>query len=755
MASVSSHNSSSHPSPYDFDSNGETDESWQYIDYSSSASAPGSVGFLPSPASGSLNGFAIIGHHTTTSPSQHSLSPVLPPLGEGEQQAFLPPATSVPMSGAMESGEFAMTTAGDFMADGIFMTPQEYLFAEDALSEWRPEALGLPGTTEFQIDAVSAMGHAQQHHMQQQQQQQLAAAPNLELDNFQQFQLEGTFVQWDPHGAGAASPGEGPSMSMAKYMSSPSQHSIESSSPRSTTSVKSEGSGKTSPMAIRKVNVGRVGKSRAEQMGKFHIVTPNSINASAGRPNPYECFEAMRTTQRGRKGPLANATKEDALQVRRRGACFCCRSRKVKCDTERPCKHCKKLMVQVPQVVCWQFQDFLTILFPDFISAHLKKDEMTKFLRDNVDGFLIGGAPQSCSVKLFSGARFVTTLDVEAKFFTAKTCDVLQHWHLNSGNNGVHLDSNGSAPIGLEMTGGQRDEVRRKVKAYVRELIGEPVFAEQVTDSLRSTRLPVKILSIAQTYAKKTDCPMVKKALSIYAMHYVMTRHLCLTSDTVRALQPSGLVPQNSPWVTPRVLARQVKSLVDEICMREMQQLFELFTKALKPKYRREWAPSLAAFLVLCLYMEAVETTTDNFVVSQNAVNTRNKDPPSFRRSFALDMCREVENMPFKQFAYQFHHIYQTHSRDPNTKPFNPLFDDSLAAQSELDGPAAELVAQLQDLYQGEDWQDMQFLADDELLLNRGENPTSIDTAYLYTGRLVSKFLLSFMDEDRIFGGKI
>lgn len=51
--------------------------------------------------------------------------------------------------------------------------------------------------------------------------------------------------------------------------------------------------------------------------------------------------------------------------------------------------------------------------------------------------------------------------------------------------------------------------------------------------------------------------------------------------------------------------------------------------------------------------------------------------------------------------------------------------------------------------------QDMQFLADDELLLNRGENPTSIDTAYLYTGRLVSKFLLSFMDEDRIFGGKI
>lgn len=49
----------------------------------------------------------------------------------------------------------------------------------------------------------------------------------------------------------------------------------------------------------------------------------------------------------------------------------------------------------------------------------------------------------------------------------------------------------------------------------------------------------------------------------------------------------------------------------------------------------------------------------------------------------------------------------------------------------------------------------MQFLADDDLLLNRGENPVSIDTSFLYSGRLVSKFLLSFMDEDRIFGGRI
>lgn len=49
----------------------------------------------------------------------------------------------------------------------------------------------------------------------------------------------------------------------------------------------------------------------------------------------------------------------------------------------------------------------------------------------------------------------------------------------------------------------------------------------------------------------------------------------------------------------------------------------------------------------------------------------------------------------------------------------------------------------------------MQFFADDDVLLNRGDDPASIDTSYLYTGRLVSKFLLSFLDETRIFGGPI
>lgn len=184
-------------------------------------------------------------------------------------------------------------------------------------------------------------------------------------------------------------------------------------------------------------------------------------------------------------------------------------------------------------------------------------------------------------------------------------------------------------------------------------------------------------------------------------MHYVLTRHLCLTRSSIYALQLSGLVPQDVPWLTPRVLARQVKSLIDDLMQREMQHLFDLFSKSLKPKHRAGWAPCLAAFLVLCLFMEAVETATDNFVVTENEVNLRKGENPRFKRSYALDMCKEVENMPFKQFAYQFHNIYQTHSKDANTKSFNPLFDNSFAELGELDGPAKELVLSLRELFHG------------------------------------------------------
>ncbi len=294
---------------------------------------------------------------------------------------------------------------------------------------------------------------------------------------------------------------------------SSSVSSSQSASPRSPSFIKQEPGGGKAPSPIRKVrgSGARVEKKKSgpsfeSNTSKFVIVTPNSISAHSGKHNPFECFEAMRTTQKGRKGPLANETKENALQVRRLGACFCCHARKVKCDAERPCKNCKKLALHVPQVVCWQFQDFLTVLFPDFTRVHFKKDEMAKFITDNIQGFTVDGVEKPCAVELYSGTHFAATLTIRAKFFTAKSPEVLQHWHMNVDQNVMSLESRGAAPIGLELESGpQRDELRRRTREYISLITQEPNYAEQVTQSLRHTELPRKVLRIVQKYAQRSD----------------------------------------------------------------------------------------------------------------------------------------------------------------------------------------------------------------------------------------------------------
>ncbi|KAF7548423.1 hypothetical protein G7046_g8681 [Stylonectria norvegica] len=739
MASVTSRPSPKSSSPYDFD---ETEESWNHVAYPGAASAPSSIGFLPSPASGSLNGYAVVGHVSANTPSPSAASPLL--LGEMEQAGFYPGTSFPSQSETAGSDVFATTTDGGMSQwDASFLTPQQYLFSQQDISGLTQQGVG-----EFSQQELNDMAPLMNNFPTDMFSLDQLPTQGVELNIPQPYQSDPNVPPWNPNSPRGADAGI---FMIDDLSSSPSLLSQSSTSPSPNLGPSSR-----SPVQMRRVKVGKVEKRKSpDQSGKFVIVTPTSISAHAGRPNPFECFDALRTSQRGRKGPLANATKENALQVRRRGACFCCHSRKVKCDTERPCKNCTKLMIQVPQVVCWRFHDFLPILFPTLMRGHLKKDEMTKFIRENVVGFTVDGVEQACSVQLYAGLRFKAVLTAQAKFFTPKTCDVLQHMHMNLGGFKMDLQTNGSAAIGIEMDiSAERDSLKKATKVYIQEIIKEPEFVNQVTDSFENVSLlPKQVLKIVQTFADQSDATMVKRSLSIYCMHYIMTHHLCLTRNTIDALSSTGRVPQNNSNVTSRVLSRQIKSIVDEMMMREVSQLFELFNKSLKPKSRREWAPCLAAFLVLCLFMEAVEVSADVFVVAENKVSMDNGSQPEYKRSLALDICKEVENMPFKQFAYQFHQVYQTHSKDANTKSFNPIFDPSFAEKGELDPAAIEMASELTEMFYGETWQSIMWLTDDDILPNDEPHLYVRDPQHNYTGRLVAKFLRSFYDEKFIFGG--
>lgn len=412
-----------------------------------------------------------------------------------------------------------------------------------------------------------------------------------------------------------------------------------------------------------------------------------------------------RSSQKGRKGALSEEVRANALKVRQTGACFCCHMRKVKCDEARPCKNCVKLCSQVPEVVCWKFPDFLPHIFPDFIRGHFKREETARFVEENVASFTVNGVEAPCIVTLSSGPTFGAKLVVKAKFFTARaaTSDVLQQWYQFVGDaGGVDLEVRRAAPIGLEAegaaSGSQRSELRRKVEAYADALAREPTYAVQVTDAVRKTSVPRRVLQIVQQYARTSGQAIVRRALSIYAMYYVLTRQLVMTAPSVTGLQ--RINPVTAAFMTPRLLNRQIKTVVDDVMQHEVTALFDDFTKRLKHKSRKEWAPCLAAFLVFTLLMEAIETAADVFTITDAETEMRRRQRARFRRAHALDISSGIENMPFRQFALQFHNIYQTHSRDASAKSFNPLAGEGLNDPGDLDPAALDMVLALRNLIQ-------------------------------------------------------
>lgn len=490
-----------------------------------------------------------------------------------------------------------------------------------------------------------------------------------------------------------------------------------------------------------------------------------------------------RSSQKGRKGALSNEVRASALNVRKQGACFCCHVRKVKCDEQRPCKNCVRLCNQVPEAACWKFSEFTTILFPAFVRRHFEKVEMSRFVEDNVASFTINGVDTPCTVTLSSGHLFATKLTVKAKFFTPKspTSEVLQHWYSKIGEHGVELEPIRSAPLGLDIVdndigGSLRTELKRKVMAYMEGLVGEEKYAEQLNDLIRDTTMvPRLVLQLVHRYAQQapeTDAAIVRRMLGILVLQHALTRHLTLTPQSITEVQRVHPLRLTVPFMTSRLLARQIKVVMDE-CIRELVPLlFDDFLKRLKSKSRKEWAPCVAAFLVFCILMEITEAAVDNFAIAENEIGIRNGKPAKFMRARALEVNRQIENMPFKQFAYQFHQIYQTHSQDVSAKSFNPLHDNARSDTWDLEPAAMELVRGLREGIDGKfsstarTWREisslqcivgeLDWLTFEPILPANSEDeahPYPRDVAGPYYGRLVAKFLLSFNDVGYLFTG--
>ncbi|EEY20916.1 conserved hypothetical protein [Verticillium alfalfae VaMs.102] len=803
---------------HEFDSAGETEDSWQYLDsqYASGCSNPSSLYFLNSPG-GSLQSFIHVPSRPPSasapgsgagSPMASRLSPpyhVHPPPSTGSfrGQAETPPisyplhpgdgaaayafpadtatAPPMPMSTAPAvtvNGDVGMTIALDYMpvmpADqmatllhsGFFsaMPQQQFDMASFPL-QFHPYPLA--ADLSYQAAQQSPIHQPQdQQHIQQPDSSPSTQDPTL---HFQQGFHPGDHPvrpAWTPSESQQQKTQEtsltkAPGASTTRrFVIHESHYSKDPSLPRPSPSssapsvVARRDHNRSNAASSRKAKPMGVQKSKKDvDKASFFVFTAEQVNiaTAAGRSN---CFDGgIHTTQRGRKGPLATSTKEAALKVRIKGACFCCKSRKVKCDADGDCRNCRKLRTGTPQLVCWRFPEFIPVLFPEFMRTHLRRDEMAEFIREHVG--MSSRSSESYQIELHSGDRFQTTLVLKALTFQPKDDDAHHGWHSRINKDEVQLHKQDSVPLLLDLeTDSQKEAVKRKISTYISSLSTEKHYAKQITEELGDLALPGKILNLVQGYARKTDSKMVKKALSICTAHYVLMHQLLFRNKD--ALRCSTLSMPDGEHPTAVVLNRQLKALIDEQLAREVSDLFRIFNTSLKPRSKLEWTPCLAAFLVVCLFMEDMERATDMFVLSKNEISIRAGKQRLYTRKQVLEVNEQVEKMPFQQFMWQFHHIYQTHSKEHGSKAFNPLLDDASLATAATDGgvAAAELIGGLRGLV-GPDWNELHDLVKDPILpmSETEEHPWPRNVAVNYCGRLAARFLMSFKSEEYIFGG--
>jgi hypothetical protein len=438
----------------------------------------------------------------------------------------------------------------------------------------------------------------------------------------------------------------------------------------------------------------------------------NATPDTWAKGGPGSPDNAPKATQKGRKGALSTDKRASALAVRQKGACFCCRVRKVKCDKQRPCQNCEKFCVHVPQAVCWQFDDFTRALFPPFVRAHFGRDQMARFVADNVASFTLNGAEHpEVTVVLSAGAGLRSKLSVRAKFFTprASSSEVMEHWFHTVGGvglqdgAGVELEALRAAPLGLDAEGSSpsfRAELKRKLDRYVDDMVQEPGWSLQLAAGLeRKTGLPQRVLQAAQRYAQRSGSPIVRRALGVYTMQYLLAHHMTMTPQCVESLrQINPVAASGGAWMTPRLLNRQLKAVVDGLVADGVAALFDDFSKLLKDRKSDKWAPCTAALVVFCLLMESVQASADLFAISETEIDMRKNRPAVFRRHEALEANKAIEDQPFKQLAFQFHQAYQSHSKEATRNAFNPLVTDSFDHTGQLDDAALEFVMTLRNM---------------------------------------------------------
>ncbi|PVH78181.1 hypothetical protein DL98DRAFT_516856 [Cadophora sp. DSE1049] len=505
-----------------------------------------------------------------------------------------------------------------------------------------------------------------------------------------------------------------------------------------------------------KLSKSRVEKSRASKKISGKPIKGKSKTKELTWEHAAICKDGLRFVSENREdeekrtgvrsGKLDPDVAEKAKRMRKIKACWKCWIQKVPCSEGVTCERCQKLTQFSPsadQLCCRAgFVDYAAIFFPAYLHSHLKKSKIEDLISKYTNGF----RNTTIDVEVSTGAAFNRhPLRLHTNEFRPKTDELLLQSRLTTGidNQNSELVERDSVPIGI--LGLSEPEVKKLCRRHIEDMIASPQYAGQVS-AVNSSPIAFQLLQAMQKYAKKV--PIVKDALALHAMHYFMGSLLTFTPSSVESIyRRLGRQPNRSEsFHSSRLLSRQVKHIMHKLHRETTAVVLESLEKSLRGRTKDYWGPSFCAILVLCLCMENLQTAADTLVVCDMQ---KTKGREGFVRAQSQDACQLLEDLPLAQCNRLLHEIYRSHKEGTGgarEAGFNPLRALHHGEETGLDGRANEMIHEVYGVMFN-NWEEMLELAERGPLVGTDDKVHPGDIRPHNTGRLVSKFLKSFLPD--------
>lgn len=447
-----------------------------------------------------------------------------------------------------------------------------------------------------------------------------------------------------------------------------------------------------------------------------------------------------------RKGELPPATKEKVRRVRKLGACWPCWVLKVPCSEGDICERCKKQAVKcspIAEQLCSRagFIDYEETFFPEFLHSHFDRKEIKKLINNHTIRF----TDTAMTVEVTTGQCF-EPMRIFAYVFQPKDAELLRLHRVTAQTEepSSQLVSQYSAPIGIMAF--SLSDMKPTCKDHLEKMIRNPEYALQTTAG-DPTEVPYFILEAILKYYFATNNSLLHNALMLHACHYFMA-HLLTFSDETAEILHRTVDPYGAPrgqYFSSRLLSRQVKYAMHVLHRELLRNVLEGLEKSMRARTKDSWGPSFCTILLLCVCIEGLQVAADNFIVCDLKKSEADGVASHYSREQSLAACQKLDAYPFQQATRLFHDIYRSH-RETNgggKEGFNPVRSLRLGVTTGLDEPTEAMLQHISFAFSNS-YTEILELSENPPFLNAGFHVAPRDIKVNNTGRLASKFLMSF-----------